>query len=106
LSVAAADITLGTIPSQGTGWQLSATVNAATGQITIQLYSQAPITTDQAGTLVNIAFHLKSNADHSGTLVRLVDSRTVLADAQAALILSPGLDWTTVLASDWVQSLR
>jgi hypothetical protein len=40
LSVSAADITLGSIPSQGTGWQLSATVNAATGQISIQLYSQ------------------------------------------------------------------
>jgi hypothetical protein len=39
LSVSAADITLGSIPSQGTGWQLSATVNAATGQISVQMPS-------------------------------------------------------------------
>ena len=45
LSVSAADISLGSIPSRGTGWQLSAQVNAATGQITIQLYSQTPIGT-------------------------------------------------------------
>ena len=106
LSVSAADITLGSIPSQGTGWQLSAQVNAAAGQITIQLYSDTPIASDQAGSLVNLAFHVKSDAAPSATAtVRLVESKTVLADAQAAMILSPGLDWTAVLVNDWVQSL-
>ena len=80
-------------------------INAATGQITIQLYSQTPIASDQAGTLVNIAFHLKSEAGLSETTVHLVASKTVLADAQAAMILSPGLDWTAVLTNDWVQAL-
>jgi hypothetical protein len=80
-------------------------VNASTGQISIQLYSEAPITTDQAGSLVNIAFHAKASAGLAGTTVQLLDSKTVLADAQAAMILTPGLDWTTVLPSDWVQSL-
>jgi hypothetical protein len=105
LSVSAADITLGSIPSQGTGWQLSATVNAVTGQISIQLYSQTPISIDQAGSLVNIAFHAKASAGLMGTTVHLIESKTVLADAQAAMTLSPGLDWTSVLTSDWVQSL-
>ncbi len=107
LSVNAADITFGTIPSQGTGWQLSAQVNTATGQITIQLYSQTPIASDEAGSLVNIAFHVHSRTSFSeATTVQLLTSQTVLADAQAAMILSPGLDWTSVLTSDWVRSLN
>jgi hypothetical protein len=104
-SVSAPDITLGSRPSQGTGWQLSATVNAATGQISIQLYSQTPITIDQAGSVVNIAFHAKASAGLVGTTVQLLDSKTILADAQAAMILSPGLDCTSALTSNWVQSL-
>jgi len=80
-------------------------VNAATGEISIQLYCQTPITTDQSGSLVNIAFHAKASAGLVGTTVQLIESKTVLADAQAAMILSPGLDWTSVLTSDWVQSL-
>ncbi len=106
LSVSAADITLGSIPSQGTGWQLSVVVNAAAGQITIQLYSETPVASDQAGSLVNIAFHVTPGGNAEGTTtVRLLDARTVLADDQAAMILSPGLDWTFVLTSDWLQSL-
>jgi hypothetical protein len=101
LSVTAADITLGSIPGQGTGWQLSAVVDAATGQIAIQLYSQIAIATDQAGSLVNIAFQLISGESPvAKTSVQLVDSvtpngqsfGTVLADAEAAMILSTGLD--------------
>ncbi len=107
LSVSAADITLGSIPGQASGWQLNAMVNAATGQISIQLYSPTPITTDQAGTLVNVAFHVKSDTSVShATTVQLLKSQTVLADAQAAMILSPGLDWTSVLTSDWLQTLN
>jgi hypothetical protein len=83
---------------------LSAVVNAATGQISIQLYSETPITTDQAGSLVNIAFHLKSSDGPTATTVQLVDSKAVLADSQAAMILSPGLDWTAVLTNGWVES--
>ena len=37
LSVAPADITLGSIPGLGTGWQISSVVDAATGQIGITL---------------------------------------------------------------------
>ena len=98
LNVSAGDITLGSIPSQGSGWQLSALVNPVTGQITIQLYSQTPITANQAGSLVNIAFHFKS-AGKQTTKVQLVASQSLLADAQGAMIVSSGLDWTAVLTS-------
>ncbi len=82
-------------------------MNAATGQITIQLYSETPIAIDQAGSLVNIAFHVTSNTILSeATTVQLLASQTVLADSQASMILGPGLDWTAVLTSDWVQSLN
>jgi hypothetical protein len=66
---------------------------------------QTPITTHQSGSLVNIAFLAKASAGLVGTTVQLIYSKTVLADAQAAMILSPGLDWTSVLTSDWVRSL-
>ncbi len=107
LSVSGADITLGTIPSQATGWQLLAIVNATTGQITIQLYSQTPIASDEAGSLVSIAFHVNAGANLSeATTVQLVSGQSVLADSQAAMVLKPGLDWTAVLMGDWLQSLK
>ena len=84
LSVSAADTALGTIPSQGTGWQISSVVDAATGQITIQLYSQTPIASDQAGSLVNVAFHPQDQGRISlkRATVQLLNSQTVLADGQ------------------------
>jgi hypothetical protein len=99
LNVSAADVTLGAIPSQGSSWQLSALVNSVTGQITIQLYSQTPITANQAGSLVNIAFHFKSGGKQT-TKVQLVESQSLLADAQGAMNLSPSPDWTAELTSD------
>ena len=106
LSVSAADITLGSIPSQGTGWQLSAMVTAAAGQIAIQLYSATPIASDEAGSLVIIAFHVKSDTNLSeATTLQLLRCQTVLADSQAAMILGPGFDWTAVLTTGWMQAL-
>ena len=59
----------------------------------------------RAGSLVNIAFHLKAGVHGSySAALQLVESKTVLADAQAAMVLSPGLDWTTVLADGWRKS--
>ena len=104
LSVSAADITLGSIPSEGTGWQLTAVVDQATGQIGIQLYSLTPITVNQAGSLVNIAFHLIGEPTGVSPRilpgVQLVDAVTPngqwfgtgVADSQGALILSSGVD--------------
>ncbi len=101
LSVSAADITLGSIPSGGTGWQLTAVVDQATGQIGIQLYSLTPITVNQAGSLVNIAFQLNGEPTGvSSQIIQLVDAVTPngqwfgtgIADAQGAMILSTGVD--------------
>ena len=104
VSVSPSDITLGSIPSQGTGWQLSAVVDQTTGQIGIQIYSLTPITVNQAGSLVNIAF--TAIGERRGVSppvlpsVQLVDTVTPngqwfgtgVADTQGAMILSPGVD--------------
>jgi YDG domain len=104
LSVSAADITLGSLTGQGSGWQLSAVVDQATGQIGIQLYSPTPITVNEAGSLVNIAFQLIGEptgvSPRTIPAVQLVDAVTPngqwfgtgVADSQGALILSPGED--------------
>ena len=86
-------------------WQLSAVVDAATGQIGIQLYSLTAITSAKAGSLVNITFHVVPGATVPATAVQLVDAvtphgqsfGTVLADAQAAMILSPGVNRLEVM---------
>jgi hypothetical protein len=102
LSVSSADITLGSIPSSGSDWRIVSTVDQASGRIGIELYSTVPITVSQAGSLVNIGFHLRSGAiQPTGSgVVQLVDSIilngqrfvTQVDDAQGQLVLSPGAD--------------
>jgi hypothetical protein len=100
LSVSASDITLGSIPSLGKGWQLKSVVDQATGQIGIELFSMTPIAADQAGSLVNIAFHVLPGASVPVTAVRLVNSVTAngqgfsteVADDQGPFILGSGTD--------------
>ncbi len=104
LSVSPVDITLGSIPGQGTGWQLLSVVDQTNGQIGIQIYSQSPITVNQAGSLVNIAFQLIGEptgvSPRVVPSVQLVDAVTPngqwfgtnATDSQGALILSPGAD--------------
>ena len=67
LSVSPSDITLGSISGLGAGWQITSEVDAATGQIGINLFNLArtPITSAQAGSLVNIAFHVVPGAGAS-----------------------------------------
>ncbi len=98
-NVSAADISLGKIPSGGDGWQLESVVDAATGQIGIEIYSLTPITAGQAGSLVNIAFHSEVGASNVAlSSVQLVNAvspggisfATIVADSQGGLILSPG----------------
>jgi hypothetical protein len=111
LSVSASDITLGSIPNNGTGWQLTSAVDPATGQIAIQLFSTTPITATETGSLVSIAFHV-SGGESSGvsrrikppvipvTAVQLVSWLTLngqvfatqVDDAQGQFVLSPGVD--------------
>jgi hypothetical protein len=98
LSVLASDITLGSIPGQGTGWQLTSEVDQATGQIGIDLYSTKAITASQAGSLVNIAFHLVPGATPPATAIQLMSSvmpnnhqfETQVDDAQGRLVLTTG----------------
>ncbi len=98
LSVTPADITLGSIPSAGSGWQMTVVVDQTTGQIGIQVYSLTPITVNQAGSLVNIAFQLIGEPTGvSPRIIQLVDAvipygqwfGTGVADSQGAMILSP-----------------
>jgi hypothetical protein len=100
LSVSSADITLGSLPASGSGWRLVSVVDAATGQIAIDLYSTTAITQAQAGSLVNIAFHTVPGAYVPATAVQLVSSvtpqghwyATEVVDAQDKFVLSPGVD--------------
>jgi hypothetical protein len=113
LSVTPADIMLGSIPGGGSGWQLSAVVDQATGQIGIQLYSLTPITVNQAGSLVNIALHVLPGATVPATAVQLVNTVTPngqwfgtgVADSQGGMILSPGVDRLLVPTGAEVASL-
>jgi hypothetical protein len=100
LSVSAADITLGSIP--GAGWRITSEVDAATGQIGINLFNLegTPITSTQAGTLVNIDFHVVPGAAVAATSVQLVSQATPngqrivteVDDDQGPLTLSTGVD--------------
>ena len=102
LSVSSADITLGSIPGLGAGWQITSEVDAATGQIGINLVNLArtPITATQAGSLVNIAFHVVPGAVVPATAVQLVNQVvpngqrfvTDVDDSQGPLTLTPGMD--------------
>jgi hypothetical protein len=56
-TVSAADVHLGSIPSSGSGWSLSTTINPLTGQIAIALSSTVPITQPIGGSLVTIDMH-------------------------------------------------
>jgi hypothetical protein len=100
LTVSPSDITLGSIPSLGTGWHLVSLVDQATGQIGIDLYSTMAISATQAGSLVNINFHVVPGGSVPATAVQLVNSvtpngryfSTEVADDQGQYVLSPGLD--------------
>jgi hypothetical protein len=111
LSISAADITLGSIPSQGSGWQLNAYIDAAAGQIAIVLYNTTLIESAQPSSLVNLAFHaipqagrhLRSGDDGSLRLVNAVtvdghEYTTQVDDAQGQFVLSPGVDEMTFTA--------
>jgi hypothetical protein len=100
LTVSASDITLGSIPGLGSGWHLESVVDSVTGQIGIDLFSTTAITATQAGSLVNIAFHVVAGASVPTTAVQLVSAvlpqghwfSTEVTDAQGQYVLSPGLD--------------
>ena len=100
LTVSASDITLGSIPGLGSGWHLVSVIDQVTGQIGIDLYSTTAITATQAGSLVNIAFHMVPGAYVPTTAVQLVNAvapnghwfSTEVADGDGQFVLSPGVD--------------
>ncbi|HWY88688.1 MAG TPA: cohesin domain-containing protein, partial [Gemmataceae bacterium] len=114
LTVSTKDITLGTIP--GAGWKLAAEVDAATGQIGITLYilSRTPITAEQVGSLVHIAFHVVPGAAVPATAIQLVNEVTPngqrfvtdVDDDQGPLVLSPGADRLVVKLFPTIDSRR
>jgi hypothetical protein len=106
LSVSSSDITLGSIPGVGTGWQLTSVIDQTTGEIAITLYSTTPVSANNAGSLVNIAFHINPAAEAARFAnvplgsVQLVSSVIVngeqfvtqVDDAQGQYALSPALN--------------
>lgn len=100
LSVSTADITLGSLT---TGWQLRAVVDQLTGEIGIELFSDTPLTANESGSLIRIAFRPLAGVAAS-TSVRLVDNAsphgeafvTMLADSLGSLLLSTGVDQIVV----------
>src|SRR5262249_620291 len=105
LSVSAKDISLGSIPGLSPDWQLSAEVDALTGQIGITLFSanMTPITSTKGGSLINITFHVAAGARLQEfalplTLVSMATPNgkrivTDVDDNQGPLILNLGSDW-------------
>ncbi len=91
-----ADVRLGSLPALGTGWTVTSVVDAAGGQLAIELYSPTPLDVAAAGSLVQVDFDVLPGAVGSTTvnLVGAVDPNggrwfsTNLADSQGAM--APG----------------
>jgi hypothetical protein len=92
-SVSAADVQLGSLTA---GWQLTAAVNAQTGEIGIDIFSTVPIQTTVGGSLVTIAMHVRDTAPVGATDLMLVNQvnpsghrlfTTMVADNQGAFVL-------------------
>ena len=100
LSVSPADITLGSLLANSTGWTLSSVIDQTTGQIGLELFSQTPITANLAGSLANICFHSTSGQELSASAVQLISAvspngrtfATEVADTLGTMILSAGVD--------------
>jgi hypothetical protein len=97
-SVSSSDIQLGSVPASGSGWMLQSTVDAATGQIGVTIWSGTPITSSAAGSLVTIVFHRSDLAATGTTTIDLVPSvepsgsgviYTQVGDGQGPYTLTP-----------------
>jgi hypothetical protein len=104
LSVSSSDITLGTLAGLDDGWKLTSVIDPATGQIGIVIFGTTPLQTTQAGSLVNITFHVIPGTSAPATAVRLMSTTTAkgqafttqVDDAQGQLVLSPGADQVVI----------
>ncbi len=95
-TVTPADVQLGSLPGGSSGWQLTAAVNPVTGEIGIELFSNTPIATTAAGSLVTIALHVRDTAPTGPAFIELVSQvdptgsrlfRTQVEDVQGAFVL-------------------
>ncbi len=106
LRVAAADVRLGSLPALGTGWTVTSVVDAAGGQLAIELYSPTPLDVAAAGSLVQVDFDVLPGAVGSTTvnLVGAVDPNggrwfcTNLADTEGAMALGTSAAVVSVVA--------
>jgi len=97
-SVSAGDIRLGSVPASGRGWTLDPTVDAATGQIGVTIWSATPITSSAPGSLVTIVFHRTAAAAAATTTIDLASAvnpnggrvmETQVDDSQGPYTLTP-----------------
>jgi hypothetical protein len=115
-TVSSSDIHPGSIPQSGSGWTLTSSVDAVTGQIGITLYSLTPIATNLAGSLVTIDFQAQPGAAIGISSIQLAGSVdpngqgsyvTNVADTNGAMILGiaptnavdPRIDGSVVLVT-------
>ena len=110
-SVISSDVSIGTLPEEGTGWQMQVSVNQRTGQIGIELYSNTPIQSMAGGSLVTIAMQVIGTPPAGAapiTIVPFVDPTggmrvydTQVSDAQGAYVLHYGTGSPEAGASTW-----
>jgi hypothetical protein len=99
-TVSAADIHLGSVLAAGSGWTVTSSIDATTGQIAIALSGNTPITTTQGGSIAIIDFHPMGEPEairpEGVASIAIVNSvipgglyvRTELEDAQGTFTLT------------------
>jgi len=94
-TVSVSDVQVGSLSQ---GWHLTTLVNAQTGEIGIDVFSNTPIQTTDGGSLVTITMHVRDTAPAGATGLTLVNQvnpngqrvfTTTVADNQGAFILHP-----------------
>ena len=86
-SVSAADVQLGSVPSAGSDWQLSAVVDPLTGEIGIDLFSGTPIAFASGGSLIT---HLLPHPRYRSGGVSIYRSREPGRSVRCPHIPHPG----------------
>ena len=111
--VSTADVRLGTVPMNASGWHINSQVNDQTGLIGVELYSNTPITSTSGGSLVTISLHSRGDQAAGPTALQLVPYvdptgglrvyQTQLSDAQGAFVLHIGQGGEVAAGSERTQ---
>src|SRR5262249_44319270 len=85
------------LPNGSTGWQLKTVVNDQSGEMAIDLWSDTPVATSAAGSLVTVTLHPLGNAVPQGSSLLTLKSqfspaagqsyRTEVSDVLGAFVL-------------------